>query len=143
MVKINAHVVPAGIAGMKVNNTVGSVKFVGWVGEAGNHDHWHVTAPSQPGKTTGNANKKVGILDEIDTFLQWQIAGKIFATVRDVIPNKALAMHAIAINAEYAVTVVFQKFNHVVPAMRIVPILGLAGTLHGYADVWFFNFARC
>lgn len=48
MVEVFAHVIPAAVAGVVVDDTVGSGKFVGGMGEAGNHDDRDTASPGQP-----------------------------------------------------------------------------------------------
>ena len=53
MVEILPHVVPAGMAGVVVDDTVRRRELVGRMREAGDHHHGHFASPGEPGETAG------------------------------------------------------------------------------------------
>ena len=70
VVEVQPHIVPAAVAGMIIDHTIRRFKFVGRVGEAGDHHHRHFAAPGKPAQTAAQADEEIRILDEIDPVLQ-------------------------------------------------------------------------
>ena len=142
VVEVHAHIIPAGIAGMEIDNAVRGMEFIGRIGEARDHHHGYFAAPGQPGKAAGYADEEISVLDDVNALLEGLVARKVFGPVGDMVPDQPLSMHAVAIHAEDAIAAVLEEFDHIVPALRIVPVFGLAGTLHGNTHIGFLDLAR-
>lgn len=73
---------------------------------------------------------------------QRQVAGEIFRTVGDFVPDIAAPDNTLFVDAQHAVALRFQKFDHLMPAGAVIPEFGLAGGLRGDADIGFGYLAR-
>lgn len=60
-----------------------------------------------------------------------------------MVPDEALAVMRMAVNAQHPVSQRFKVGNHFCPAMAVVPVLRLVGGLRGDADIWLSNFPFC
>ena len=69
VVEVQTHIVPAAVAGVVVDNAVRCFKFVGGMGETGDHHHRNLTAPCQPAQAGTQTDEEIGIFDQIDPFL--------------------------------------------------------------------------
>lgn len=62
MVKPLRGVIPAGVAGMPVNDAVRRFKLIGGMCEAGDHHDLGARSPGQPGQTGTEADKRIRML---------------------------------------------------------------------------------
>ena len=113
------------MAGVVVDDTVRGFKFVGGMGEAGNHHHRHLAAPGKPAEAGAETDEKVCILNKIDPFLQRDISGEVFGAVGDEVPVESGTMDTFLVDAQNTVTVFLEEFHHIDPAERIVPVFRL------------------
>ena len=70
MIKLMCHVIPASIADIVVDNTIWSIELCIWQTEPGNHHNRHFAAPGEPAQSGWKPHKEIGVLYDIDTFLQ-------------------------------------------------------------------------
>src|SRR5579862_5996045 len=87
-----AHVIPAAVAGVIIDHTIGRIKFVRWVRESRNHHNRRSTRPGEPRKPARETNKKFGVLEPARTLGNRSIACLILCAMRQVIPNQARPM---------------------------------------------------
>ena len=113
MVEIAPHIIPAAVTDAGILDSVRRFKLVDWIGEAGNKDHRNAAAPRQPAQTAGKSDEHIGVLDEVDSFLQRQIASEIFRPKWNVIPSVIRAVLRHPVNAENPVALRFQIFLEV------------------------------
>ena len=142
MVEVDAHVVPAGMAGMVVDDTVRRGELVCRMRETGDHHHRDLATPCEPAQAGTQTDEEIGVLDEVDPLLKRQGSGEVLRPPGDVIPDQSGAVHPLLVDAEHAVAVLFQEFHHLIPARRVVPVFRLTRTLRGDADVFFPDLPR-
>ncbi len=63
------------------------------------------------------------------------VAGQVLGAVRDVRPDQAGAVHRLLVDAQHPLAARLERRDHLAPAVRVVPVLGLAAALHGDAGV--------
>ncbi len=143
VVEILPHVVPAGVAGVVIDDTVWRMEFIRGMCETADHHQRDLAAPRHPRQAAGQADEEVCVLYQIDTFLQRDVAREILRSPWDVVPMKSRAVDFLLVDAQDAVSVVFQELDDGNPAERIVPVFRLGGRLRRNADVLFFDLPRC
>ena len=92
VVEVLAHVIPAGMAGVVVDDAVRRRELVGRMREAGDHHDRHLAGPGEPGETAGETDEEIRVLDEVDAFLERDVAGEVLGAVGDVVPVQADAV---------------------------------------------------
>src|SRR5580658_4735272 len=70
---------------------------------------------------------------------QWTGPRFIFDAVWDMVPEEPPAVHPLLVDADDAVTGITQELDHLVPAVRVVPVFCLRGALCRNANVWLFD----
>ncbi len=143
MVEILPHVVPAGVAGVVIDDTVRRVEFVRGMRETADHHDRNLAPPCDPRQAAGEADEEVRVFYEIYAFLQRDVAREILRAPWDVVPMEPRAVNFLLINTENTVAVVLQELDDGNPAERIVPVFRLGGRLRRNADVLFFDLPRC
>ena len=83
VIEAMAHVVPAAVAGVLVDDAVRRIEFVGRVGEARDHHHRRAGRPGEPGQAAGEADEEFGVLDPARALGQRLVAGLVLGAVRD------------------------------------------------------------
>ena len=68
VIEIQPHVVPAGVAGVIIDDAVRRCEFVRRMGKAGNHHHRDTAPPCEPAQSARQTDEEVRILDQIDPF---------------------------------------------------------------------------
>jgi|GEM_PF-1913828 len=139
MVEDYLRIVPAAVADVVVDDPVGCGKFVQRQGEAADEYDRYANAVGQPAEAAGQADKEVGLCQKVDTFLQGQLAGKVFRPVGDDVEAAVHAVDVFAVDAQYPVAFGLQVFDDAEPAAAVVPVFGLAAGLGGDADVGFLD----
>ena len=88
VIEIQPHVVPAGVAGVIIDDAVRRCEFVRRMGKAGNHHHRDTAPPCEPAQSARQTDEEVRILDQIDPFLKRLVSGFVLGSPRDMIPDQ-------------------------------------------------------
>src|SRR5262249_58311922 len=97
------HVVPAGITGVIIDDTIGRPEFIGWMREPADHYDRCSGRPSKPGKATRQANEEFGVGEPTRTLLQRSVARFILRSIGNMAPHEAMAVCRLLIDADDAV----------------------------------------
>ncbi len=135
--KFDGAVGPAAVAHMIVDDPVGGVKFGQRQTETADQDHGPAHRPGQPGQAAGEADEKVGVIEQIHPLAEGQIAGKILGAVGDGVPAAAAPVAVFPVDAQDPVAFGFKVLDRIHPAGGVIPVLGLAGGLGGDTDIGF------
>lgn len=139
VVEVLAHIVPAAVAGVVVDDPVGRVELVGGMGEPRDHHDRHLAAPGHPRQPAGKPDEEVGVLDEIHPLLQGAVPREVLRAVGDVVPVQPHAVDLFLVDAKDAIAVVLEELDDRHPAEGVVPVFRLTGALGRDADVFFLD----
>lgn len=85
---------------MEIDDAVRRVKFIGRVSKAADLRYGYLTPPVQPRQAAGQANEHVSFINYINPLLKGAVAGELLAAVGNMVIDKPLSVHAIAVHAK-------------------------------------------
>lgn len=138
-VEVLVDVVPAPHASMGVVYPVWCLEFADGQGEAADEDDGYFATPCQPCQSTAQTDEEVGMFNQLDTFLEWDVAGEVFCPMGDMVPDVAQPVGGILVDTEHPVACLLEVPDDGLPTIAVVPVFALGGCLGGDADVGFFD----
>src|ERR1700722_1790169 len=134
VIESQRRIVPAGVAGVVVDDPPGRLELGRRMGEAADQDDLRARRPSEPREAARQPDQEIRVPDPAHAFLQRE-ASAVLGAVGDLGPREALFMGASLVDADDAVAGLLQEADDLEPAVRIVPLLGLGRGLHADADI--------
>ena len=85
-------VIPAGVAGVPVDYTIGRIELIQRMGEATDHDHRRPGGPRKPGEAAGDADEGGGVAQPTGPLGKRTVAGFILTAGRHLGNDQAIGV---------------------------------------------------
>src|SRR5262249_27083385 len=121
--------------GVVVDHTVWRLELVGRMREARDQHDRNPRPPGEPGETARETDEELGVLEPTRALRERPVAGLVVRAMRNVIPDQAVSVRRLLIDADDPIAGLLQERDDLAPAMRVVPVFALRRALHRDADV--------